>query len=1511
MTTRNTDVNLIVRARTEGERAIAGLGNVLETLYNDARHGTSDLAELGKTLGALDRAAGTISGSMTKAGEAIDRQRASLAESNAAYGALLRQQAEAQRVLNGFGEQANNGFVGPRTRAFTEQYAAVKAEVDRLSSSITNLYSKIGTQSAQIDGSRSSLLNLSATSTAVKQAQAEAAAQIELTTGAMQRQAEESRRAAAAQTFYNNKASPSLNRGPATENGAGFEALFANLQRLEGEAARASRAIDPVKTAIRDAERAIKDVHDAARNGIISSDDAIIRERQLRNELDLTIAKIAEGATRAREARKNAVTEYQALINSVTGVTGTRAKDNGATFEALDRREAETERLQRAQRAREAAAIREAAERNSGVTGPRAKDNGATFEALASKAATDAAAQANREAAFAYGQFEAAARRGAAAMREKDAATERDAAAVQHLRDVLNPLVTIQNRFNTELEKYRKLAQDGKISTDELAKAEVHLKEEAERAKRAMEAGANGGRGLFGLRPYELQNLSYQINDVVTGLASGQRFGQVVAQQGGQILQLFPKVGGAVVGALTNPLILAGVATFAALAVAINRSVEEAERLRDIGADLTLSADGGIYDADKLDGSAKALRNYGASIEDATTAVKVFASAGINPDQIDAFARSAQNMADVTGSKVPEAAKKLADSFTGGYEAIAKLDDELNFLSVTQRQSIKDAFEDGNAQTARANAFQILSGKLEEAAQIQRGPATEATRSLRKGYNDLVDSLSNTAPVVALIDLFAKLGDGISRATGNAAAFTTVQARTQRILELQREIASLEQYDRDIDRDTVANPNGIVAARKSELVQLQDQQQREQRAAAQGAADTRARDREAQRKADLRVNDQRERQQTQTDRLLATERGITTEAEKQRRLRVAERSAREQIESSNPNASDAAKNGFVAAALETERLSIRREEAQQAERRKREQEQAARERARLARQTRFVDPVEGRISSGFGARRSPGGVGSTFHGGIDYAVPTGTNVRAPAAGVVIDTGYDAKLGKYVLIDHGNKTQSKFGHLSNNTVVKPGQDVAQGQLIGKSGNTGSATTGAHLHYTVLVNGKPVDPRKGVFVGDGPARFEVDRGEAVQDYEEAEEARKNRQDNFNLSVRQEADERERIIKQLQQQEGLSGAALFAEQRRQEQIEAEANLRKNVENANRNLDPGLAPIVITDEMVARARDLAGTLFDLQRAQDALDDRLEQANRPLDALEEQRDVLIEQRDLMRSIGDFKAASAIDVQISKLGVSIGDAYDKLIEFYRALSPADRVRLRILDDSQLELVIAKLQRAKTAAKDFSGALFGGRVTFRQFVDAFADSATDAFVGFIKNISEGDGVFKSFGRAIREFAATFAAAIGQMIIKAIAFAAALQVLSVITGIPASQLAAGLSAASAGVHHAGGIAGSAGGVKRSVAYDTFQGAMRYHTGGIAGLAPDEVPAILKRGEEVLTEGDPRHRANGGGQGGGIGERMSVRNINLFDYADVAEQMLTTKAGERAVLNIVKKNSRSLKG
>ncbi len=114
----------------------------------------------------------------------------------------------------------------------------------------------------------------------------------------------------------------------------------------------------------------------------------------------------------------------------------------------------------------------------------------------------------------------------------------------------------------------------------------------------------------------------------------------------------------------------------------------------------------------------------------------------------------------------------------------------------------------------------------------------------------------------------------------------------------------------------------------------------------------------------------------------------------------------------------------------------------------------------------FVWPVHGVLTSYFGWRWG------RMHEGIDLAVPSGTPVVAAAAGTIIYAGWMGGYGNLVLIDHGGGVATAYGH-NTSVTVGSGQQVAQGQLIAYSGNTGHST-GPHVHFEVRVNGSAVDP-----------------------------------------------------------------------------------------------------------------------------------------------------------------------------------------------------------------------------------------------------------------------------------------------------------------------------------------------------------------------------------------------------------------------------------------------------
>ena len=120
----------------------------------------------------------------------------------------------------------------------------------------------------------------------------------------------------------------------------------------------------------------------------------------------------------------------------------------------------------------------------------------------------------------------------------------------------------------------------------------------------------------------------------------------------------------------------------------------------------------------------------------------------------------------------------------------------------------------------------------------------------------------------------------------------------------------------------------------------------------------------------------------------------------------------------------------------------------------------------------FRWPVSGSLTSRFGGRKSPGGIGSTNHKGIDIANRRGTPIYAADGGTVIYAGWMRGYGYLVQISHGNGVVTYYGHNSS-LLVSVGQHVYKGQQIAKMGSTGNST-GNHCHFEIRVNGVAKNP-----------------------------------------------------------------------------------------------------------------------------------------------------------------------------------------------------------------------------------------------------------------------------------------------------------------------------------------------------------------------------------------------------------------------------------------------------
>ncbi len=203
-----------------------------------------------------------------------------------------------------------------------------------------------------------------------------------------------------------------------------------------------------------------------------------------------------------------------------------------------------------------------------------------------------------------------------------------------------------------------------------------------------------------------------------------------------------------------------------------------------------------------------------------------------------------------------------------------------------------------------------------------------------------------------------------------------------------------------------------------------------------------------------------------------------------------------------------------------------------------------------------------------------------------------------------------------------------------------------------------------------------------------------------------------------------------------------------------------------------------------------------------------------------------------------------------------------------------------------------MQRASDALTEIDGQIATLSINTESLGYKAAQVLKGALTQLFTDLADGS---KSAGDALRDFVLNFVRGMAQIAAQALATYLVLQLLDAIYPGLGKATAATMGATA---NHSGGMAG-AGGVKRQLPALLFAGAPRYHSGGVAGLGADEVPAVLKKGEEVLTKNDPRHRYNGGLAA--EGQRGNQRFIFIDDERRVEDYLNAPDSDEVFVQKI----------
>jgi tape measure domain-containing protein len=285
---------------------------------------------------------------------------------------------------------------------------------------------------------------------------------------------------------------------------------------------------------------------------------------------------------------------------------------------------------------------------------------------------------------------------------------------------------------------------------------------------------------------------------------------------------------------------------------------------------------------------------------------------------------------------------------------------------------------------------------------------------------------------------------------------------------------------------------------------------------------------------------------------------------------------------------------------------------------------------------------------------------------------------------------------------------------------------------------------------------------------------------------------------------------------------------------------------------------------------------------------DEKQNAQDMVDLLTERAQLLRDQIEFSREIGDNTQAALLLENLIETNDQLREAIPAAIAFWEAMGGPES-----------EQAILRLQGVR---QQLAAAESDAIVTAREINDSIANGAGDAFDQFSDSLANGENAINSLGDAFRAFASDFLRQIARMIFQQMILNLLQSAMGGGKGGVGGVIANAVNSV-AGVHHDGGIIGAAS-TSRSVPSAYFANAMKYHTGGIIGLKPDERPIIGKVGEEMLTENDPRHRNNASGQ-------TPVKIINAIDAGDFVSKGMDTKSGERAILNFIRANSDAVKG
>lgn len=1008
-----------------------------------------------------------------------------------------------------------------------------------------------------------------------------------------------------------------------------------------------------------------------------------------------------------------------------------------------------------------------------------------------------------------FTQAQAEVQRLGTAMAAADVPTEALALDLKKAETVLQELGAALVQEETKLGQTSRALKAAKIDTDNLENSQERLAAAArqvaassDNANKVLGRGGQKATGLFGLNPYEIQNLGYQINDIVVSLASGQKPLTVLTQQGLQISQLFPglisNVGAFVVA---NGALIAGLGLLAAGFVAVGAVIANYEgdlaRVKEFTLALqNIDANNGNTGQGLADLSEK-MQLLGVSAEDAKTTLLAFASEGLDPQHVEKYSLAAKDLADRLGVDVATATQDLIAIQQGGMAAVLELTSKTHDLTDAELDHAQALFDAGKAAEARQYILDRVAEKNKAIAEATQSQWTPAVNNLKTAFSNFMNFLSSLA---------APILDGIQKKVNEL------------VLGLTYVTALLA-------------GKGFAGA-EADARQVFDRQQGKGSGPA-GASGQSIRDREYRAQLDQEYKD---------SKLLT--------AEERRRNAVVDARRKAQAAGVSKTVEDLAATqalAKVSAEIAKEDAARAKAGAAAGKRAQSARDKAARAAETLAnKQANTQRQLDGQLRQ------------------LDSAQGRGSSATLEDRLRIVDNQYQSIFETIQRLRSLGITQTSDG-----TDLKTVEAQVNASKV-------------RLQNETTIK----------FYQEQAALLEKQRAAEVAKVQDAQERGA-------ITVKEAVAQTAEINGRLSPQ--IVGAAQKA-----------LDIAKSI--AGTNPSPEMVSMIAALERIINNEGTNNIVAKVGL------DGLDNQSKKLDDLLKQRDELAAAYQTLNDLGIKSAGEtreAIRGAYAAAATDIEPMLAKLRETVELLhAQTDPLTgLPILTETAYQTWLAKIAAVNAGLTQQKATLSTLENTTLQGI---ASAGTNAFstlqnslVGLVQGTKSWGDVFSDVGRSILQSMADITAAIAQAIIKFLI----LRALETAAGLPPGTLSGGGGGMGGffGLFHSGGVAGSLNGRRRKDNPAAWIGAPKFHSGGGAGLGPDEYRAILKRGEEVLTDDDPRHVMNGGGlppgTGGGDGGMGGFKQVLLLDPEAVPNAM-QTRSGQKSLLTVIRQNKETIK-